>query len=306
MEEGGTPLMRPHTERWAYRWLYAERVFRLCTALYPVCGRRVFHLVSCTVASLYGATQPAITEVVRSNLTLLGGAVGRKAAQRVFRNFARAIADYVAVGAMPEARAFELCGAFVGKHILEETVASGGGILATGHYGFFEFGTVVLGTLGFPLTVATLPEPSPGLTQWRARWRRKWGAETIEVGTDPFTSLGITQALSNGRLVGLLADRPMDGQGIEVPLPGGLTRFSITPAILGMATGRPIVPVVVAMQPNGLHRLTALPAIHAGRVAHGQRRDEVRRLTVALASALTSEFALSPEQWFQFVPVQCA
>ena len=45
--------------------------------------------------------------------------------------------------------------------------------------------------MGYPVTVVTLSEHTRELTEWRANFRRRWGAETIEVGPDAFSSLRI-------------------------------------------------------------------------------------------------------------------
>ncbi|MCX7869394.1 MAG: hypothetical protein N2322_05515, partial [Terrimicrobiaceae bacterium] len=211
---------RPHTERWAYRWLYSARVFELTARLFPLLGRAGFHLVSRSVAAFYSRTQPAVVETVRRNLKLLGGQPTRKSAREVFQNFATIIADYTALASMPAARALDLCAEFEGRQHLEAAAAAGG-ILATGHFGFFEYGAVVLGNLGIPLTIATLPEPRPSLSAWRARWRQRWNAETIEIRADPFASLEVRHAIERGRLAAVLADRPDPSQALSVEMPGG-------------------------------------------------------------------------------------
>ncbi len=306
MEKASQSESRPHTERWAYRWLYNARIFAFASAFYGLLGRRGFHVVTRAVARLYTATQPAITGIVRRNLALLGGEPTRGDAEAVFLNYATVLADYVAVGAMSDPHALALCGAFEGREHLESAMKGGKGvILATGHLGFFEFGVVVLGSLGLPVTVATLPEPSSRLTAWRAKWRSRWGCETVEVGADPFSSLGVNRALAAGRLVALLADRPISDHGIEVSVPGGRTLFSTTPAMLSFVSGAPVVPVVVTRREDGRYRLAAFPAIRAERRGNDSKHAEIARSTHAIADALFQEIANYPEQWFQFVPVQC-
>lgn len=298
MRAAGTE--RPHTERWAYRWLYAAHVFELCARIYPWTGRRVFHGVSRAVAALYARTQPGVVRVVQENLSLLGGSPDARAARQVFRQFATVIADYTAAAAMPEHEVLGMCAVFEGREHLDAVAE--GGLLATGHFGFFEFGAAVLGSLALPLTVATLPEPRPTLSAWRARWRKRWGAETIEIGTDPFASLAVRHTLDSGRLVALLADRPHPSQALPVPMPGGRGVFSTTPALLAATTGRPILPVVIFLRPEGLYHVRALPPLYPNADSK-DKRSEIQRLTLELARALTPQFARHPTQWFQFAPL---
>jgi len=295
---------RPHTERWAYRHLYTSRIFELTTRLYPLLGRRGFHFLSRLVAGFYAWTQPAVRRTVRENLSLLSTApVSEKQAAEVFLNFATTIADYVAVGAMSEEEVQALCSEEQGLEHIEAALNEGGAILATGHYGFFEIGAVTLGRRGWPFTVATLAEPSASLTNWRAKWRRRWGTETVEVGSDPFSSLQLARAVGPGRAIAVLADRPIQEQGVPVRLPNGHSLCSTGPALLSAMTGATVVPVIVHRSAQGGYRVVAKPGIKAQRVPHTERSEEITRCTRAIAESLFAEITKDPLQWYQFVPV---
>jgi lauroyl/myristoyl acyltransferase len=293
---------RPHTERWAYRWLYTDKIFALTSALYPMVGRRLAAAICRGVAAIYSATQPGVRMTVQENLRLLGGGSPTDAG-RVFQNFATVISDYVGVGVMDKGDVLGLCGEFSGREFLKSGEGRGV-ILATAHYGFFEFGCPVLADLGMPLTIGTLPEPTSALTEWRAGWRRRWGVETVEVGADPFSSLALQGALGARRSVAVLVDRPQDGQSVPVDGPGGSIPFSISAAVLSYLSGAPVVPVLVSLRPDGLHQVEAFPPSLANRVPHDERRQEIERCTREVADRLVSRMANDPTQWFQFVPCQ--
>lgn len=293
---------KPHTERWAYRWLYTDKIFALTSAIYPWAGRRLAMAVCRTIGAFYAETQPGVRETVRANLRLLGGGSAAEA-RRVFRNFATVICDYVGVGVMRDDDVRGLCGEFRGRDHLE-TASGGGVILATAHYGFFEFGGPVMAGIGKPLTIGTLPEPTSALTAWRADWRRRWGVETVEVGADPFSSLALQGALAAGRSVAVLVDRPQDGQGVHVETPGGGIPFSISAAVLSIIGGAPVVPVLVSLRADGLYDVEAFTPVSARRVAHGERRQEIERCTREVAAKLVSGMVKDPAQWFQFQPCQ--
>lgn len=296
---------RPHTERWAYQWLYTPEIFTLTTRLFPFLGRPGFQAVARTVAWVYAMTQPAVRRIVKDNLRLMSRApVSDADAVRVFVNFGATIADYVAVGAMPRERALALCVEHVGLDHLTAARAGGRGvILATGHYSFFEFGSAVLSGLGHRVTIATLPEPSDGLTRWRAAWRERWGTRTVPVGADPFSSIQVIRAIEAGDCMAMLADRPIGEAGLVVDLPQGSIPFSTSPALLAWMTGSPILPVVVARLRGGGYRLTARAPIVIRREAEHGRRAEIERCTRELAVSLCEEMSREPRQWYQFVPV---
>src|SRR5262245_30640559 len=101
---------KPHTERWAYRKLYSANIFALATRIYPFFRRPGAQAVSRTVAWTYAMTQHAIRRIVRDNLALLRKEpVSEKDAVSVFVNFGATIEDYVDVGALPVAKALDLC-----------------------------------------------------------------------------------------------------------------------------------------------------------------------------------------------------
>lgn len=298
---------KPHTERWAYRYLYTDKIFEFCThQLYPVLGRTGFQIVSRTVAWVYAVTQPAIRAIVRRNLSLLSTAsFSDRDAVQVFTNYAATLADYVAVGAMEDEDVGELDAEEVPnvEHLTSAIREGRGVILATAHFSFFEFGTVYLGRLGLPLTIVTLSEPSTELTAWRARWRKRWGAETIEIGADPFSSVQVVRALESGRCMAMLADRPLPEHGLPVDLPNGRIPFSMSPAILASVTGCPIVPAIVTRLPGGKYRLTAKPPIFVKPGGRDARKHAIEEATRELARSLFEDIQRTPKQWYQFVPV---
>jgi KDO2-lipid IV(A) lauroyltransferase len=299
------PDERPHTERWAYRKLYTPEIFSFATRLYPFLRRPGAQALSRSVAWSYAVTQPAVRKVVRDNLALLRKEPVTDAdAVRVFVNFGATIADYVSVGAMPVEKALGLCSKLEGMEHLQSAKAGGKGvILATGHYSFFEFGSAVLGGLGHPVTIATLPEPSGGLTEWRANWRARWGTKTIPVGADPFSSLQVIRAIEGGDCMAMLADRPIGETGLPVDLPNGRILFSTSPALLAWMTGCQILPVVIVRLRGGGYRLTARAPIAVRRDSGLGRRAEIERCTREIAAALFEEIRRQPHQWYQFVPV---
>lgn len=296
---------KPHTERWAYQKLYRDNIFARASRLYPWLRRPGFQIVSRTVAWTYAVTQPVIRRVVRGNLSLLRKEPFTEAdAVKTFVNYGATIADYVAAGAMPAEKAAALCAGFTGRTHLDAALAGEKGfILATGHYGFFELGVIVMHDLGRPMTIVTLPEPTPALTDWRANWRRKWGAETIPVGADPFSSLQVIRTLEKRQGLAMLVDRPIGERTLPIDLPNGRVPFSLSPAVLAWMTGCPILPTVISRQPGGRYHITTKPGITIRRVPHDERDAEIERCTREIAASLFEEICRDPLQWYQFVPV---
>lgn len=298
---------RPHTRRAVYRYLYSAGIFETCLRLYPFLGRRVFNAVAVTVAFCYALTQHGVRRIVRSNLGLLEGMpVSFWDAVRVFTNYGHTIADYVCAGGMRRREAMAMCSRQTGiEHVRAALAQERGAILATGHFGFFEFGTLFLSDLGYPVTVLTDAEPSPELTRWRAEFRRRWGAETLEVGTDSFAALEVVRLLNQGRFCAMLADRPLHGPSLRIAAPGGGIRFSTSPALFAYLADCPILPVAVRRLPQTkTYDLITKPCIHLDRSL--PRPAALEKATRELAASLLEEFRAAPTQWYHFVPVGCA
>lgn len=295
---------KPHNERAFFKLVYTPAIFEFTSRLFRFLGRGLYVSVARSVAWSYAATQHGVRETVRGNLGLLTKAPVRSGdAVKVFTAFGATIADYVAVGNMDQVEAAKWCAESLGSEHLEEARRAGrGAILATGHFGFFEFGALLLGRMGYPVTVVTLSEHTPRLTKWRADFRRRWGAETIEIGPDVFSSLRVVQALNRGGFAAMLADRPMEGPRVPVDLPNGRIDFSSSPALLAWLADCPVIPVTIARRDDGRYRIVSKPCVWPRRFTGG--RDAcVEAATKEIAASLFEEIIRTPHQWYQFVPV---
>lgn len=287
-----------HTGRLAYRLGYTHWAFSFLRSTAGILGRRGSTMIATTFSRFYCATQPAIVDVVARNLELLKHPSPGQSAPKVFENFAITLADYFWLGTKSPQEAFALADM---EAPLPASIGTRGAVLATGHFGFFEYGALVLGIKGIPVSIVTHAEPSNALTRWRAAYRQRWGAETIELGTDAFSSLRATSAIESGHLTAMLVDRPIGGRSLEVDLPGGQIPFSLAPALLSWMTGCAIIPVTVRRTPSGRY------AVHTGAPLVANRslpRDEaLADCTRQLAATLVRDFQSDPLQWYHFVPL---
>jgi KDO2-lipid IV(A) lauroyltransferase len=106
-------------------------------------------------------------------------------------------------------------------------------------------------------------------------------------------------ALRNGRVAGLLCDRDLTGDGVDVEFFGEKTKLPGGPALLSVRTGAPILPCCALFE--GDHRRgIVLPPIDTTRRAG--LREDVARITQELADSLAGLIRLAPEQWHVFQP----
>lgn len=286
---------KSHTERLAYRLGYTSSAFSFLRTLSGVTGRGGSSIIAALLARCYCATQPGIVAVVARNLALLGHPTPDRSAPKVFENFAKTLADYFWLAGKSPEEAAEL--ADIEGDL--DLPAGCGAVLATGHFGFFEYGALVLGMKGIPVSVVTHAEPTSALTRWRADYRMRWGAQTIELGGDMFSSLRAATAIGNGRLTAMLIDRPVGGRSIDIDLPGGKIPFSMAPALLSWMVGCPILSASVRRTPGGRYAVTTNPLVTADR--NLPRDESLADCTRRVAETLLRDFQRDPLQWYHFV-----
>ncbi len=295
--------MTQHFHKLFYRWGYTATTFALLDTISRAVPRPVANAIARLVASGYTATHPDVVETVRQNLLLLDPQADSSQARAVFRNFAVGLSDYWICGHEAVAKTAAWCRQRSGWEHLQAALERGrGAVLATGHFGLFEFGSLLLAEKGLPATVLTLSERTASLTRWRADFRRRWGAETIEIGREAFSSLRVVEALQANRFCALLVDRPFDGPSLDCPAPGGQVPFSLSAALLAYLADCPIIPVSIRRLPDASYALRAHAPIHPQRSR--DREAVLRDMTRKMASVLLEDFSACPEQWYQFCPIR--
>ena len=184
-----------------------------------------------------------------------------------------------------------------GREELDRAMALGrGAIVALPHVGSWEWGGGFLARIGHPmLAVAEELEP-PELFEWFIAKREAIGLQITPL--DRNAGKVLLSTLSDGGLVGLLCDRDITGDGIEVELLGRRAKVPAGPATLALRTGAPLLPGVVYSGPGGDHCAHILPPLDTER--RGRLREDVTRVTQALSDEMSGLIRRRPEQWHVF------
>jgi KDO2-lipid IV(A) lauroyltransferase len=223
--------------------------------------------------------------------------VGEREVDRAFASYGHYWLEAFRLPNVPTP-ALEAAMCYEGIDNLERARALGkGALLAMPHVGAWDWGGAWLAASGFPLTVvAEVVEPVE-LAEWFARWRRRVGMNVVPL--DGAAGAGVSAALRRGEVVGLLCDRDLAGDGVEVEFFGERTRLPAGPALLALRTGAPLMACCVLFEGDH-HRGIILPPLDTAR-RDGLRRD-VERITQDMADALASLVRRAPEQWHVFQP----
>ena len=108
------------------------------------------------------------------------------------------------------------------------------------------------------------------------------------------------RALRDNRIVCLLSDRDIEGDGVEVEFFGERTTLPGGPATLALRTGATLLPAAVYFRPGRDHLGVVRPPIEVERA--GRLREDIARITQVLAHELEALIRAAPEQWHLLQP----
>lgn len=105
----------------------------------------------------------------------------------------------------------------------------------------------------------------------------------------------LTAAIARGDTVGIVADRDVTGNGVEVELFGAPARLPVGPALLAVETGARVFTAAVRWGPPGryLARVERLSIPE-----EGTRRDRISAALATLARSMERHVAVAPGQWW--------
>jgi len=184
------------------------------------------------------------------------------------------------------------------EHVTDGLAAGKGVILALPHLGGWEWAAAWMAAQGHHMLAVVEPLQPPELLEWFARQREAIGLEIVPIGPD--VSRVLLRALRDNRIVCLLSDRDITGDGVAVEFFGERTTLPAGPAMLALRTGAALLPVAVYFEAGRGHRGVVRPPIAAER--RGSLRDDIARLTQCLALEFESLIRVAPEQWHLLQP----
>lgn len=219
--------------------------------------------------------------------------------QRSFREYARYWLEGARLPSVePETVLARMRLPFGFQYLREGMAAGRGVIVALPHVGTWEWGGAWLALQGYPMTaVAERIEP-PALFDWFLSQREAMGLTIVPL--DAQAGSVMLRTLRAGGLVGLLCDRDIEGNGVEVEFFGERTTLPAGPAALALRTGAALLPTAVYSGPGRSHTAVIRPPVDVTRT--GRLRADVARVTQDLARELEGLIRRAPEQWHLFQP----
>ena len=186
-----------------------------------------------------------------------------------------------------------------GEDHLRAAFALGRGIvMALPHVGSWEWGGYWLALEGMPMTAVVERLEPPRLFEWFVAQRKAMGLTAVALGEG--SSAALLRALKNGEVAGLVTDRDLVGNGVEVEFFGERTTLPAGAAMLALRTGAPLVPVAVYSGPGHWH--TGVVHAPVDTTRRGSLREDIARVTQELATIFEGDIRRRPEQWHLYQP----
>jgi lauroyl/myristoyl acyltransferase len=186
-----------------------------------------------------------------------------------------------------------------GYEYIEKGLEEGNGVVvALPHLGGWEYAAAWMAYKGHRMLAVVEPIEPPELYEWFVRQRRDLGLDVVPLG--PGASAELLRALRENRIVCLLSDRDLSGDGIEVEFFGEHTTLPGGPATLALRVGATLLPAAVYFRPGRNHAAVVRPPVPVDR--EGRLRDDVARITQRLAVEFEALIRAAPEQWHLMQP----
>jgi phosphatidylinositol dimannoside acyltransferase len=229
----------------------------------------------------------------------LHGPALRRRVQHVYRSYGRYYGESFRLPAIaPAVLAARLT--YDGYEHVRDSIERGvGPMLVLPHLGSWEWCAYWLTRVeDTPVTAVVERIDPPALFDWFVEFRRRIGIEVVPLGPD--AGRAVVRAIKEGHVVALLCDRDIAGGGVEVSFFGERTTLPSGPAVLALRTGAPLLPTAVYDRSGGHHHGVVRPPIPVER--RGSFRDDVARITQAIAVELEELIRQAPDQWHLMQP----
>ena len=214
--------------------------------------------------------------------------------ERGFANYAQYWAESAKLPALSQRTITSRFRIAEGLEHLEDAFALGNGVvIALPHVGSWEWGGSYIASLGMPMTAIAEQLDPPELFEWFKAKREVIGIHIEGLNKDAGSKL--LNVLKAGGVVGLLCDRDIQGGGVSVDFFGSAVTLPGGPATLALRTGATLVAAACYTGPGRDHFAVVTPPIKA--VREGRLRDDVTRVTQAVALELEGLIRRAPEQW---------
>lgn len=181
-----------------------------------------------------------------------------------------------------------------GRRVMEPILWGRPILLATGHFGNWEFSSYVMGLMGFGIHAIARPLDNPFLDKLLRRFREIHGQKILAKSGD-FDQ--IQEVLKSGGLLGTLADQDAGQRGLYVNFFNRPASTHKAVALLALEHRVPIVVFATIRLDRPMHYQAMVEDVILPE-EYEDRPDAVRAMTQRYTTALENLIRQHPEQYF--------
>jgi lauroyl/myristoyl acyltransferase len=181
-----------------------------------------------------------------------------------------------------------------------------GVLLVSAHFGSFDMMTQVVARRGLPLTALIARIKPAWLSDFVTNLRADRGLDMLLVDEEEGSGLNLAalkrciEILRGGGMIGVLADRNLEPQGVTIPFFGCETRVAAGVAKMALRTRSVIVQGFCYRLPRNRYKLVFEEPIDPG---PGSDDDAVKALLMRIFARFEHHIGRNPEQWVILQPV---
>ncbi len=219
----------------------------------------------------------------------------RKISKKVFRNFAKYLADFF--------RFEKLNRAYIDKniklenlHYFDQALTAGKGVIVlTAHLGNWELGGVVLAQLGYPFWAVALSHKNKKVNDFFVAQRARKGVNVIAMGKAIRSCIS---EIRNNHMVALVGDRDFTEKGIVIDFFNKPTHFPEGPAALSLMTGASIIPGFMLRNSDDTFTLRIEKPVEF--FPTGDKAKDLKNLIKVYNGIFEDYIRRYPDQWYVF------
>lgn len=213
---------------------------------------------------------------------------------RVFRNFAKYLADFFRFSKFDKEWVKKHIGV-ENAHYLDEALKKGKGVVVlSAHLGNWELGGAVIGLLGYPFWVVVRPHKHKKVDDFFNARRQSKGLKIIPLGK---SARQCFRVLKENQLLGLVGDRDFTDGGVVLDFFGRPAFFPQGPAELSLKTGAAIIPGFMIRNGDDTCTLKIYKPVEFSPTGSP---DDLKRLMKLYINIFEDAIRRHPEQWYMF------
>ncbi|MFH1837355.1 MAG: lysophospholipid acyltransferase family protein [Candidatus Omnitrophota bacterium] len=237
---------------------------------------------------------------LKENLKVVLGAetdkkILNKYVLEIFRNFAKYLVDFFRFQKITK-EYIDKNVHLKGQNFLDECIAGGkGAVIVALHFGNWELGGAVMGTLGYPISAIVLEHKDKRVDDFFNRQRLSNHMTPIPIGSRIRECFG---SIKNNEFVGVVGDKDYTNNGIPVTFFGKKAIIPRGPATLSLRTGAPIVFCCLIRKKDNTYDMCLEKPIYYEPTGDDKKDEEaLMGMYLRIAEKYIKE---NPEQWYVF------